>query len=80
MRGRTKVVSTNIVSVGWTDENGGILEVEFHGGSVYEYKGVSRDLYQALMKAPSKGHFLNTLVKPYYKFRKVAPLPQKEAV
>ena len=73
MRGRIHVISSNLTSIGWTDENGGILEVEFKNGSIYEYKGVSREVYLALMKSTSKGHFLAVHIKGVYPFRKMVP-------
>jgi hypothetical protein len=44
---RTKVSSSNVSSVGF--ENG-VLEVEFHGGSIYRYSGVSENIFNNFIK------------------------------
>jgi len=67
---RQPVDSSNIHSVGY-DPSTGTLEVEFHGGSVYEYSDVPEAVYQALMSASSKGSYLNRQVKPRYRFRQL---------
>ena len=54
---RTPVDSTNLASVGH-DADTKTLEVEFHGGRVYQYEDVLESAYHALMSADSKGsHF-----------------------
>jgi hypothetical protein len=64
--------SRNVVSYGW-EPNGnpmvGILEVEFSnpkGNSVYQYQGVPRERWLALLQAPSAGQFINSQIKPFY--------------
>jgi hypothetical protein len=49
---RRKVNSSKIRSVGYEDKTR-TLEVEHTDGSVYEYSGVSNELYRRLMAAPS---------------------------
>lgn len=60
---RVKVVSSNIKSVGWVNET---LEVEFNSGSVYQYKGVPKTIYDNMMASESKGKFFNSIVKDKY--------------
>jgi hypothetical protein len=42
------------------------LEVEFNSGGVYQYSGVPEAVYAALMRASSKGHYLNDHIKDRY--------------
>lgn len=62
---RYSVASSNISSVGY-DESSQTLEVEFLNGSIYQYFNVPQNMYEQLMKEPSKGRFLNTYIKNAY--------------
>ena len=58
---RAGIKSTNIVSVGWEQDEAGInglLEVEFKQGVVYQYTDVPEFIYKALLFAPSPGKYL----------------------
>ena len=59
---REPVRSSNLKSVGY-DPSNSILEVEFHGGRIYNYFKVPLKIYDELMKASSKGTFLDKNVK-----------------
>jgi hypothetical protein len=59
---RTPVVSSDLASVGYDSENA-VLEVEFNKGGIYQYMGVSQDLYDGLMSAGSKGTYFNQYIK-----------------
>ena len=59
---RTPVSSSNISSIGY-DPGTQTLEVEFHNGSVYQYRGVPQGIYQGLMGAPSHGQYLDAYIK-----------------
>ncbi|AKU43609.1 hypothetical protein CPT_Seuss83 [Caulobacter phage Seuss] len=67
---RVPVESSNIVSIGYT-ENNETLEVEFKNGGVYQYFEVPKSVYFELMEAESKGQYLNRSIKPAYRFEKV---------
>lgn len=67
---RQPVHSSNICSVGYEPETQ-TLEVEFHGGGVYQYSGVSESVYKGLMRAASKGAYFHDYVKDRYSFRRV---------
>jgi hypothetical protein len=67
---RIPVRSSNIVSVGYEDDDG-ILEVEFSGGVLYEYYRVPRQVFDALVSSSSPGQYLATNVKDVYQFRRV---------
>jgi lysyl-tRNA synthetase class 2 len=43
------------------------VEVEFVGGGVYRYSPVPVYVYRELLDAPSKGTYVNTVLKPRYK-------------
>lgn len=69
MKDRTKVDSSNLKSIGY-DGEGMILEVEFKGGSVYRYFGVSSEIHRDLMSAQSKGSYFYKKIKNNFKFEK----------
>lgn len=70
---RVPVQSSSLASVGY-DPDSGTLEVEFHTASVYQYFGVPAEVHQALLDAPSKGRFLDQVIKrtgyPYAKVQR----------
>lgn len=68
---RQRVSSTNIRSVGY-DSALGTLEVEFHSSGVYQYYNVPEGVHSALMRAPSKGRYLNDHIKDQYRCRKIS--------
>ena len=47
------------------------LEVEFQGGSVYQYYGVPDHVHDRMMEAPSKGRFLNMHIRDSYPYSRV---------
>jgi len=61
---RERVISSNIFSVGY-DENSETLEIEFHDGSIYEYYGVPKSLYESFIGSSSLGSFLHRHLKSY---------------
>jgi hypothetical protein len=67
---RYSVASSNIASIGY-DEPSQTLEVEFLNGSIYQYYNVPINIYDQLMKDPSKGRFLNTYIKNAYPYSRV---------
>ena len=67
---RIPVSSASVVSIGYAPEIQA-LEIEYQHGGVYQYQGVSQDIYEQLMNAPSKGAFINKQIKPSYVFIQV---------
>lgn len=67
---RTKVVSSNIKSIGY-DAKKEILEIEFHNGAVWQYLGVSSKSAKDMMDASSKGRHFYRFVKECYKAEKI---------
>ena len=66
---RTPVKSSNIVSVGHDPETN-TLEIEFKGGGVYSYDGVSAAKHSALMGADSIGSHFHAHIKNAHSFTK----------
>jgi WD40 repeat protein len=68
---RASVESSNIASIGYSMEDR-ILEVEFHGGSVYQYYEVPVDVYIELMNSNSHGIYFDAYVKKAaYRYSKI---------
>jgi len=68
---RRPVESRAIESVGY-DARSRTLEVEYAGGGVYRYFGVPERAYALLLRANSRGAYVNGRIKPYYRCRRVA--------
>ncbi len=66
---REKVESSNLESVGY-DKKSQILEVEFHGGEIYQYFGVPEDVFEELFQAPSIGQYFNGNIRQRYFYEK----------
>lgn len=67
---RVAVVSSNLRSVGY-DPAMAVLEVEFHGGGIYQYYGVPGAVYHGLIGAASKGEYLADHVKGVYRYQRI---------
>lgn len=67
---RTSVTSSNLVSVGY-DPKSLTLEVEFHGGSVYQYFDIPEFEHQELMQAGSHGIYFNANIRNDYRCTKL---------
>ena len=63
---RQAVNSTSIASVGY-DRAARVVEIEFEGGMVFRYSPVPVYVYRELLDAPSKGVYVNTVIKPRFK-------------
>lgn len=48
-----------------------ILTVLFHSGGCYQYHGVSRAVFEGLLKASSKGGYLARCVKGRYPYCRI---------
>ena len=70
---RTKVESSNILSVGY-DRATKTLEVEYAHGGIYQYADTKADEYAALIAAKSKGRYLQQhFVKAGRAYQKLEP-------
>ncbi|MDR3782608.1 MAG: KTSC domain-containing protein [Candidatus Nitrosotalea sp.] len=67
---RIRVKSSNLRSIGY-DEPTQILEIEFQQGGTYQYFGVSKKIYDNLMKALSPGEYYERFIKNRYRRKKI---------
>lgn len=68
---RIPVNSSDLRSVGY-DETTKVLEIEFHGGQIYQYYGVPRAVYEGLMQAASHGKYFHAHIKNVYSYQRVS--------
>ena len=66
---RQKVESSQIVSVGY-DADTKVLEIEFKGGSVYQYFDVPSERYTEMLTAESVGKYFGKFIKGVYRYEK----------
>ena len=43
-----------------------VLEIYFHSGHIYRYAGISKEIFDALIKAPSVGKYYNDNIRGQY--------------
>lgn len=67
---RAKVTSSSIASIGYDPESE-VLEIEFHGGAVYQYDSVPTEEYEGLMDAGSHGKYFHQHIRRRYADRKI---------
>jgi hypothetical protein len=67
---RQAVTSSNIRSVGYNPALS-ILEIEFHSGGIYQYRGVPEHHYNGLLSAPSKGTYFAQFIKNAFSFSRI---------
>lgn len=66
---RQAVTSSNLRSVGY-DPVTHTLEIEFHGGPVYQYSNVPESVYGGLMAAASHGSYFHEHIRDQYPYRR----------
>ena len=59
------VDSSNVASIGF-DTTSDALHVEFVGGRIYVYSPVPESTFEELMRADSKGSYINREIKPNF--------------
>ena len=67
---RDPVSSSNLRSVGY-DEANQELEIEFNGGRVYQYFGVSKRIHEELMNAASHGKYFHRNIEDNYSYKQI---------
>jgi hypothetical protein len=67
---RTPVVSTSIATVAYNEQSRA-LEVEYASGRVYRYLDVPEEVFAWLLKARSKGGFVNRMIRNRYEYTQV---------
>ena len=66
-----RIQSSSVDAIGY-DPEGGRLYVRFIGsGHAYVYRGVPEAVYDSLMRAESKGRFVNDRIKGAYEYRRL---------
>ena len=68
---RENVVSSELRSVGYSEQER-VLEAEFCGGGIYQYFGVSPEVYRGLLAADSKGRFFNYWIRDKYSYQRIS--------
>jgi hypothetical protein len=64
------VASSNVGEVGY-DAGDQALQVRYLNNRTYVYSGVPEAIFQELLNAPSKGSFLNRVVKGSYPYHEI---------
>ncbi len=67
---REEVESSNLVSVGYNKEDE-ILEIEFKGGSIYQYFGVDKITYERFRSSDSLGSFVQKYLTKNFHYEKI---------
>ena len=67
---RTPVSSSSIASIGY-DDGRAVLEIEFHGGMVYQYFDVPAAEAEAMLSAGSVGRYFLEQVKGTYRYARI---------
>jgi hypothetical protein len=67
----TAVESSTLSAVGY-DETRGILQLEFRSHALYRYYDVPSEVHEGLVKAVSKGRYLNRAIRGQFRFLAVA--------
>jgi len=62
--------SSSVVAGGY-DARSGTLRLRYVDGDIYDYRDVPGAVFDALLRAPSKGRFVNWRIKPYYGYVRV---------
>jgi len=67
---RKRVSASTIRSVGY-DPGKQLLEIEFSGGSIVQYSGVSSEVHRQFMNAPSPGSFWQDKIDENYSSKRI---------
>ena len=62
--------SSNIAKLRYDAEQM-ILEVEFHGGGIYQYYDVPEAIWDGMKAASSQGSYLHSSIKGQFRYSKV---------
>ena len=70
----TVVESTTLAKVGYGDVLQ-LLRLEFRSRAIYQYFGVPSAVHQALLQAPSKGSYFNSVIRGRFPYARVSKAP-----
>lgn len=62
--------SSNIASISFDAESSD-LDVEFRSGRTYRYSNVDPAIWRGFQRAPSKGEYLNRVIKARYAYEEI---------
>ena len=67
---RKRLNASNLQSAGY-DSRSRVLEIEFSNGGIYQYTGVSDEVYRRLMNAPSPGSFFRDEIEESFTGKRI---------
>ncbi|QTF08027.1 KTSC domain-containing protein [Brenneria izadpanahii] len=67
---RKRVSSSELFAVGYDAENS-VLEIELLNGSIYQYIGVARMIYEELMSSTAKHRYYARYIKSSFPYEKL---------
>jgi len=67
---RKRLNASNIRSAGY-DSRSRVLEIEFSSGGIFQYSGVSDEVYRRLMNAPSQGSFFRDEIEESFTGKRI---------
>ncbi|MDX5626476.1 MULTISPECIES: KTSC domain-containing protein [unclassified Brenneria] len=67
---RKRVSSSELFSVGYNEEKH-VLEIELLNGSIYQYRGVARMIYEELMASAAKSQYYSRYIKSSFPYEKI---------
>jgi hypothetical protein len=70
----TVVESTSLATVAYDDIRE-LLRLEFRSRAIYQYFGVPSAVHQALLQAPSKGSYFNSVIRGRFPYALVSSAP-----
>lgn len=75
MTGTSAEFPDSVVKRASYDSDSQTLIIEFSSGRSYRYKAVPGTVYEWLLKAKSKGAYINRLIKDRYEYEEITPEP-----
>jgi KTSC domain len=73
-----KPLSSGKLKTAGYDESARVMEIEFTNGDVYEYKGVSREIYRQLMASPSPSSFFEDKIDEQFSGKRLAKISKSD--
>jgi len=67
---RKRVNASTLRSVGY-DAAAQVLEIEFSGGSIVQYTGVSPEVHRRFMSSPSPGSFYQDQIDEHFPSKRI---------
>jgi KTSC domain len=74
-----KPLSSGKLKTAGYDESARVMEIEFTNGDVYEYKGVSREIYRQLMASPSPSSFFDDKIDEQFSGKRLGKATKSAA-